>query len=78
MGLKTVLSRSSADLGTILGGPEGRRMGFRLRKNPLRENQHRYATEGPKTRLGTILGRFGSPKGVILRDLLGLSWGKKR
>ena len=32
---------------------------------------------GVKTRLGTILGRFGSPKGVVLGGLWGSSWGRE-
>ena len=31
-----------------------------------------------KTRLGPILGRFGSPKGVVLGDLLGIKLGQQR
>ena len=37
-----------------------------------------FEKSGLKTRLGAILGRLGSPKGVVLGGLLGLKLGQKR
>ena len=67
------MGRSWADLGPILGGLGGRRMGFRLWETPFCENHGFFVKQGLKTRLGSILGRLGSRQG-----LLGTKLGSKR
>ena len=62
--LKTVLGRSWADLGLILGGLGGQNRAVATAALVFFQKSMCWKKTGVKTCLGTILNRFGSPKGV--------------
>jgi len=74
---RTVLRPSWVDLGSILAPSCGPKNAPDTTPADVSRESTFSNKSGLKTRLGTILGRFGSPKGVVLGGLLGLSWGKK-